>query len=465
MRTTNFEEWRSDLAVALTTNSDNHFSKKRPSLAARLIQSNFPDVSILNYYAQPKISPFDKFSSFQPNWKGPDINRLAGLCKELFQWNTHWGMCRFIRSFAPAYLIFELANDKGKSPAIASSQLNNTSTSKLLSKPKRSTKVPASTNQITTYFKPTKTVAPVEKDKDPSPPPCKPSEKLFSDIHGSRKHLSTDEVEELRLSYIPSQLVPYIPLNFDLVPRAPYRPASPAKSPSKRRPPSPSKTSRDSEEEEAADFDDDDLKVPRESKWSPDEIDRIWIPKVYVANRYPQEVEIWEQEQEAKKSPKKQKTPKKKPSMSSGAMEQFVVRQPPPKMKSPVRKENNPPNMNVVENTPVSMMKTLKLDIEKVWEERFLEDSDDEESLPSPSDFKAFMAYGSKTKNVSKETLSIDTPTKDSSDVRLCLKDKDDNVSPKTPVKKSSSSFGLAGSKVDLTFWESPGGTMHELGD
>src|SRR5271156_7236182 len=120
MRTKNFEEWRSDLAVDLTTNPDNHFSRKRPSLAAKLIQSNFPEVSILNYYAKPKISAFDRFSSFEPNWNGPDINRLAGLCKELFEWNTHWGMCRFMRSFTPGYLIWELANDKGKSPAIAS---------------------------------------------------------------------------------------------------------------------------------------------------------------------------------------------------------------------------------------------------------------------------------------------------------------------------------------------------------
>ena len=36
---------------------------------------------------------------FEPQWGKPDIVGLAELCKELFAWDSKYGMCRFMRSF------------------------------------------------------------------------------------------------------------------------------------------------------------------------------------------------------------------------------------------------------------------------------------------------------------------------------------------------------------------------------
>jgi hypothetical protein len=284
MTTSDYQSWREELATELSRNSERKFNRRQPALAKRILESTFPDPTILSYYSRPVVSSEERVSAFVPQWRRPDIPVLAELCKKLFEWDSRWGMVRFMRSITPGLLFYTVIH-------------RNTNTSTTDKSPSR----PKSTGKLTDYFKSTKSSAltTVRNNSD------------FIAIHGTRKHASTDTLEELRLSYIPSSLQPYLTLNFDLTQYTYPTPPSPEKQRKE------SSDSKDSSDEEIEVF------GRREAKWSPDEVQRTWIPKVYVERGYPKEFAEWERNEMLRKSPKKGKKV-----TQVGAMDQFVRREP-----------------------------------------------------------------------------------------------------------------------------------------
>lgn len=283
MTTGDYQSWREELATELSRNSESKFRRRQPALAKRILESTFPDPTILSYYSHPVVSSEERVSAFVPQWRRPDIPVLAELCRKLFEWDSRWGMVRFMRSITPGLLLYTVIH-------------RNTNASTTDKSPSR----PKSTGKLTDYFKSTKSSAPstVKTNFD------------FIAIHGTRKHASTDTLEELRLSYIPSNLQPYLTLNFDLTQ---YNPTPP----SQEKQPKESSDSKDSSDEEF------EVCGRREAKWSPDEVQRIWIPKVYVERGYPKVFAEWERSERVRKSPKKGKKV-----TQLGAMDQFVQREP-----------------------------------------------------------------------------------------------------------------------------------------
>ena len=198
--------WREELATSLSMNSEKKFTRRQPALAKRILESTFPDPTILSYYCHPVISSEERVSAFVPEWRKPDIPFLAELCRRLFEWDSRWGMVRFMRSITPGLLLNTIVHRNTSSPTTDKSPPKSKSTGKL-----------------TDYFKSTKVSTsinpPVQKNSD------------FIAIHGTRKHASTDTLEELRLSYIPSNLQSYLALNFDLTQYTYQAPPSPGKRP------------------------------------------------------------------------------------------------------------------------------------------------------------------------------------------------------------------------------------------
>jgi hypothetical protein len=192
MDTKDYKAWREDLACCLEANPDKMFSSRRRALAAELLGSHFPNTTILSYYAEPVVSSEEKIKSFKPEWKKPDVPVLAQLCKELFQWDTRWGMRRFIRSITPGLLIWDIVH---KGPVyLTNPVLTNPVVRQLpITRPKSKSNVPTSSvegKQLTDYFKSTKkqsTAVPEKSISETADEACP-----VLGIHGTRTHSSID---------------------------------------------------------------------------------------------------------------------------------------------------------------------------------------------------------------------------------------------------------------------------------
>ena len=257
-----------------------------------------------------------------------------------------------MRSFTPGYLLWTLLNEYSEDDDVLTKDVvpvEDVLPVKEASQAKEKTPTgkptvvkgkgkPIQTTRIEDFFKPVKKPSKTAP-KPPSPtlPTSQPTPNpLIIDFHGIRTHASTNNLPEMRLSYIPSRLLNPATLPFTPTPSSPHRPLnlrSPAtksarsssissrspskhpaskshKSPSKRPPPD-SSASLPSEPE------DDDL-PSRKPKWFPDEVQRQWIPRVYVAKALPRRLATWEEKEKVKKSPRKK--------LDVGAMDAFVRR-------------------------------------------------------------------------------------------------------------------------------------------
>jgi Holliday junction resolvase Gen1 C-terminal domain len=331
MNTSDYVAWREKLAEALTTNSDKQFSRKHAALANRIRETEFPDPTILKYYTHPIISSDETLATFKPEWQKPDFGLLIGLCQELFEWTSRGGLCRLMRSFTPGFLVWDLVHAThdtskraGQEKAFAPTKLN---------KPKQK---PPAGKLMTDFFRPTKSIP------DTQVKPLNAETPSILDIHGTRKHPSNDYLEELRVSFIPSQVQPYTMFNFKLTPDDwSSQLSSSTNGPSKRPLSNGSSESTDNE------FVDEEL-LQRKPKWSPDEITRIWIPKAYIRHALPAKLEAWHQSEVIRKTLKKKV--KGTSGTQRGAMDQFVRRGSRCKLsetcqsRCAIRKENAPPN-------------------------------------------------------------------------------------------------------------------------
>lgn len=436
MNTNDYVAWREKLAEALTTNPDKQFSRKHAALANRIRETEFPDPTILKYYTHPIVSSDETLASFKPEWQKPDGMLLMELCQELFEWTSRGGLCRFMRSFTPGFLVWNLVHANydaskraGQEKATISSRLN---------KPKQK---PPEGKLMTDFFRPTKSMPNTQVK------PLNAEAPLIRDIHGTRKHSSSDYLEELRVSYIPSQVQPYAMFNFKSAPDDwPSQLSSSTNGPSKRALSNASSESTDNE------FVDEEL-LQRKPKWSPDEITRIWIPKAYVRHALPAKLEAWQQSEVVRKTMKK----KVKPTSGTqhGAMDQFVRRGSRGKLSetgrsdSAMRKENAPLNpltparKNSVRGENEVPFETPSTQVAVGFSVLTFSTSD-EDDLPSPSQLLNFI-----TPNKSKPVGQRDE------NIRIGHTRRTDGETSQN-IKKGEE-------RVVSGFRESPGGTLYEI--
>lgn len=269
MKSTDHASWRSSLAEAVCSNSNKLFSRKHPTFAKNLQASSFPNPKILRNYTHPVVSSATNIREFRPDWRKPDMKKLAQLCKELFNWNFHEGMAKFMGFMVPGVLLWELIN----------------TTTTITNPPPTAANVP----RVTENPGPTK--PPANSLKHPG----EESIIAWKDIriHRSRKNISTDYLPELQISYLPAKVVPDVHLIFDID----IEPLSPKISVT---------TAADVHSKS------EDLGL---NEWSPDMEQKMWILRAYLNMRWPRIVKEWET-REAKR---------KGGGMMRGAIEPFLV--------------------------------------------------------------------------------------------------------------------------------------------
>ncbi len=155
------EAWRKDLAHEIQTNDSKYFRVKHKRLK---IPENFPDKEVLRYYTHPVVSTTTKIQKLKDDiqWDGVvDIQGLRLFVAEAFDWTHKIGAKKFIRGIAPVLLVHKLRirgdrRDSGYGDIILTAM-----------------------NEM----------------------------ELVRAICGKRNHFSTDGIPELRVAYLPLDIV------------------------------------------------------------------------------------------------------------------------------------------------------------------------------------------------------------------------------------------------------------------
>ncbi|KAG6004802.1 hypothetical protein E4U21_000758 [Claviceps maximensis] len=141
-------QWRSELMYELETNEQKFFRTKHKKLA---IPDDFPNIEILRYYTHPVVSPKSSLKAIKHRLRRKrdiQLEALREFTRETFDWDYRIGAIKFVRVLAQALLVQKITKD-----AAAAAQ-------------------------------------------------------HIKSITGRRTHFSTDSTPELRVSYIPEELVP-----------------------------------------------------------------------------------------------------------------------------------------------------------------------------------------------------------------------------------------------------------------
>lgn len=238
-----YAAWRSRLRHELTTNEGGFFRQKRKAL---VIPDDFPNRQVLKYYTNPCVSAPDSLARLQERlqWDQPlDLPSLRAFTADAFDWTYLDGAKKFIRNLAPALLVRELR--------LRSERHDN--------------------------------------DELSSEAQVVAEAKLVTTIHSKRNHASTDESDEIRISYLPTNLVD-IDLSIEEVNEEP--------------PASCQDTAGD--DLEASMFEDDESANARGPYlYDPTTLDKLWIMSSFLRLGVPRKVRAWEEEQRAKKPSRK----------------------------------------------------------------------------------------------------------------------------------------------------------------
>ena len=299
-----YDKWRADLAHELFTNESKFFRTKRKALQ---IPEDFPDRKVLGYYTHPVVSSLAKVERLRDQivWEGEiNIPKLRNFVGDAFEWKGKEGAKKFVRGLAPVLLLTKLRQRGDR--------------------------------QDSGY-------------DDPMLIKFNEME-LVKSICGQRRHVTTDEVPELRVIYQPLEIV-----DIDL----------------------------DEEDDEVEDYgrdglapllEDDQIQAyasddaaptdtPRKrgpSPYDPTKADKLWVFESIVKVGVPLTVEDYE---EALRNPKKaskqkaaakraeaktskyQATTRSSGGMSKGAMDRFVERS--ERSTKPTAKASSQPTRNV----------------------------------------------------------------------------------------------------------------------
>lgn len=150
-----FKEWRTYLQNELATNKSKFFRTKHRALR---IPEDFPNIEVLRYYTHPVVSPAFVLEKLKKgiSWNRPvNVVKLREFVKETFDWNFRGGAIKFVKVFAPGILVKKLL-------AIGDTW----------------------TGSVTD---------------------------LVMSIKNERAHVSTDFTPEVRITYIPAEVVCYNP--------------------------------------------------------------------------------------------------------------------------------------------------------------------------------------------------------------------------------------------------------------
>ncbi|KAK3392252.1 hypothetical protein B0T20DRAFT_382874 [Sordaria brevicollis] len=266
--------WKERLTKELRTNESGFFRTRHRALE---IPEGFPSLEVLRYYTHPVVSKLETVQRlrrvFPAKRQEVDVEGLRVFVRETFDWDYKSGAVKFIRVLAPSLLVLSLLQ--------------------------RSQEEEDDTDDLD------------RKEKEESA--------LVKGIKSRRAHVSTDATPELRISYIPIEIVP---VDLDAEP-----------------------------EEEAEGFgrgglalnSDDDLDVDDEppssaqggtstaKPFDPLKPDLAWIPETVAKLGVPLTVEIWEEKQRAKelkaanKGTRKARTTKQTGGMQPGALDKYVT--------------------------------------------------------------------------------------------------------------------------------------------
>lgn len=142
--TESIDAWRDNLRHELVTNESGHFRTKHKSLQ---IPDEFPNMEVLRYYTHPVVSPQGSLEAIRQKvllQRDIDLVSLREFTRETFDWDYREGAVKFIRVLGQAMLVQNLTQSRN----------------------------------------------------------------LIQEISKRRTHFSTDATPELRLSYIPQEVVP-----------------------------------------------------------------------------------------------------------------------------------------------------------------------------------------------------------------------------------------------------------------
>ncbi|ODQ54834.1 hypothetical protein SAICODRAFT_77585 [Saitoella complicata NRRL Y-17804] len=281
--------WREHLIASLHTNKFGHFAKRHPGLT---IPSDFPSIEALKYYANPIVSSRSKLPRIERRTE-PDLQGIRQYVNDMLGWEGRGGAERLIKIIAPGLLMWKLQN----CPLQPSTKSNSLAPG-AKEKPASKGKTPTGQAQMTNFFAASKAkeVSALVKTVNPEPT----DEGLVLSIHGTRNHVSTGEIPELRVAYIPAVICSAIDLSieanlceapapsndFDLISDLPTTP-----------PTDDTCTSN----------------VPTAKRYDPTVAERIWLPEIVVRRGCEGVVQAWEKHVNTKKavsSPRKPRTKK-----------------------------------------------------------------------------------------------------------------------------------------------------------
>lgn len=228
--------WREKLEYELHTNDSKLFKRKHSTL---VVPEEFPNRQVLGYYTNPAVSSLEKVERLRQSlqWDQEiDIAELRVFAAEAFDWSKLGGAKKFIRNLAPALLVREMrlrgakGNDADNLEAIEQRE-----------------------------------------------------SELVKTIHGRRTHAVTDNCPELRLGFVPLELV-----QIDLD----------AEEPDDELPDG----DTDLEEEGLAPVDNQDVpggsitstQKRGPSIYDPSKVEKIWILETFVKVGIPLKVQDWE---------------------------------------------------------------------------------------------------------------------------------------------------------------------------
>ena len=260
-------KWRGDLMRELRTNESKFFRTKHKALT---IPDEFPSMEVLRYYTHPVVSQVETVEGLERELRSRrevDIAGLRAFTAETFDWVCKIGAVKFIRVLAPGLLnqaLMDLSNRQ------------------------------------------------LESD-DPDVRECVEGN-LVRSINSRRTHFSTDGTPELRISYIPNDVVD-VDLNAEEDEVASTYGRSGL-----------ALNSDDEADEQIGDAETGPKKI-----FDPLQPDLVWVPETVAKLGVPLAVEDWEGKQRAKHLAKgARKAPAKKPRKKAsdmptgGALDQYV---------------------------------------------------------------------------------------------------------------------------------------------
>ncbi|KAI9761542.1 MAG: hypothetical protein M4579_000933 [Chaenotheca gracillima] len=302
-------KWKDELLHELHTNEARFFRTKHRAIR---IPDDFPNPKLLHFYTDPKTSSVEQARSRQITWDRPvDLQGLREYVAEAFEWRRVSGAKKFVRGLAPALLIqqLRLRGQRDEHPPV----------------------------RIESTHRPESALV----------------QSLLGRPELPRRHFSTDGMDELRVAFVPLDIVP-----LDL-----------------------GAEEADSEPDEAPSASDEDfvqgsdqeleLKAPTKSpskrklqpKYDPSLTEKMWILKTWVKIGVPSLFREWTEpardpfERVAQKEGQKRATTSRRPAKGrvvhgmAGAMDRYV------KITKPVSKGDRYPTSKLLQPPAQSMEK------------------------------------------------------------------------------------------------------------